>query len=111
MVALSPWCLPFLVADGSLGRVSAPVEYQGGTDDFAITPTVSMPGGCYDATRAPATFVEFQGAGHLAWTDLVPIDHADMIFYARAFFDAWLRGKSPEPLRIRRSDVTNLRAK
>jgi dienelactone hydrolase len=111
VVALSPWCVPFLLAGGSLGGVSAPVEYQGGTADFAITPSVSVPGGCFDATKAPATFVEFQYAGHLAWTDLVPIGHADMIFYARAFFDAWLRGKSPEPLRIRRSDVADLRAK
>jgi len=111
VVALSPWCLPFLLAGGDLGSVTAPVEYQGGTDDFAITPTVSMPGGCYDATKPPAAYVEFQGAGHLAWTDLVPTDHADMVFYVRAFFDAWLRGKSAEPLRTRHDDVTDLRVK
>jgi hypothetical protein len=47
----------------------------------------------------------------LAWTDLVPTDHADMVFYVRAFFDAWLRGKSAEPLRTRHDDVTDLRVK
>ena len=111
VVALSPWCAPFLSPAGGLGSVSAPVEYQGGTRDFGITPSVSVPGGCFDATRPPAAFVEFQDAGHLAWTDLVPTDHADMIFYARAFFDAWLRGKSPELLRTRRDDVADLRVK
>lgn len=111
VVALSPWCVPFVMAGGSLGTLSAPVEYQGGTADFFLTPSVGLPGGCYDATHAPAEFVEFQDAGHLAWTDLIATDHADMIFYARAFFDAWLRGKSSEPLRDRHGDVTDLRAK
>jgi pimeloyl-ACP methyl ester carboxylesterase len=111
VVALSPWCLPFLLAGGKLGDVSAPVEYQGGTGDFGITESVSLPGGCYDSTRAPAAFVEFQDAGHLAWTDLVPVDHGDMIFYARTFFDVWLRGKSAEPLRSRRAKVADLRSK
>jgi hypothetical protein len=111
VVALSPWCLPFLVAGGSLGGVSAPVEYQGGTGDFGITPSVSVPGGCYDATRSPAEYVEFQDAGHLAWTDMVKTAHADMILYARTFFDVWLRGKSADSLRIRREDVTDLRVK
>jgi pimeloyl-ACP methyl ester carboxylesterase len=111
VVALSPWCLPFLSAAGGLGGVSAPVEYQGGTLDIGLTPIVSQPGGCYDATRPPAMFVEFRGAGHLAWTDLVPTDHADMIFYARAFFDAWLRGRPQDMLRIRRAGVADLRSK
>jgi dienelactone hydrolase len=111
VVALSPWCVPFLLAGGDLGNVSAPVEYQGGTSDFGLTPSVSLPGGCYDATRAPAAFVEFQDAGHLAWTDLVAIDHDDMILYARAFFDVWLRGKSSDVLRVRRDDVADLRSR
>jgi dienelactone hydrolase len=111
VVALSPWCVPFVMAGGSLGSLSVPVEYQGGTDDFVLTPSVSLPGGCYDATRAPAVFVEFRDAGHLAWTDMVQTDHADMIFYARAFFDVWLRGKSPELLRVRRDGVADLRVK
>jgi hypothetical protein len=85
-----PWRVSFLVAGDDLGSVSAPVEYQGGARD--ITPSVNAAGGCYDTTRAPAELLEFQDAGHLAWTDLVATDHADMIFYARAFFDAPLRG-------------------
>jgi dienelactone hydrolase len=111
VVALSPWCVPFLLGGGSLGHVSAPVEYQGGTEDYGLTTSVSLPGGCYDATRAPAMFVEFQDAGHLAWTDLVAIDHADMIYYARAFFDAWLRGRSADAMRVRRAGVADLRFK
>jgi pimeloyl-ACP methyl ester carboxylesterase len=120
VVALSPWCVPFLVTAGlvtaglvtaGLGSVSAPVEYQGGTYDGGVTPTVSQRGGCFDATRAPAMFVEFQRAGHLAWTDLVAVDHADMIYYARTFFDVWLRGASPELLKVRRDSVSELRVK
>jgi dienelactone hydrolase len=110
VVALSPWCLPFL-STGDLGHVSAPIEYQGGTYDVGITPSVSLPGGCYDATRAPAEFVEFQQAGHLSWTDMVATDHSDMIFYVRAFFDAWLLGRPSDALRVRRGDVTDLRVK
>jgi predicted dienelactone hydrolase len=111
VVALSPFCAPFLAAGGGLGGVSAPVEYQGGTYDIGITPVVSQRGGCYDATPAPALYVEFQGAGHLAWTDLVATDHAGIIFYVRAFFDGWLRGQAPAQPWTRRSGVSDLRSK
>ena len=111
VVALSPFCAPFLAAGNGLGGVTAPVEYQGGTLDIGITPVVSQRGGCYDATPAPALYVEFRGAGHLAWTDLVATDHASMIFYVRRFFDAWLRGQEPGALTARRDDVADLRSK
>jgi len=111
VLAMSPYCSPFLRAGSGLGHLSAPVEYQGGTRDFGITPTVSQRGGCFDRTSAPAEYVEFQGAGHLAWTDLVATDHADMVFYARAFFDAWLRGGPLDAGEVRRGDVADLRVK
>jgi pimeloyl-ACP methyl ester carboxylesterase len=111
VVALSPYCAPLLAAGGGLGDVAVPVEYQGGTHDFGITPEVSRPGGCYDATPAPAEYVAFRRAGHLARTDRVATGHADMVFYARAFFDTWLRGRPAPPLENRRSDVADLRVK
>ncbi len=115
VVALSPWCLPFISspAERSGPHVSAPIEYQGGTTDLFITPSVSQHGGCYERDAGfPATFVEFRDAGHLAWTDMVALtDHADMILYARAFFDTWLLGRPPDMLRTRRGDVTDLRNK
>lgn len=98
VVALSPYCSPFLVASPGLRGISVPVEYQGGTNDRGITPTVNRWGGCYDQTPAPAVYVELRGAGHLAWTDLVATDHAEMISYTVGFFDKWLRGQAmPRP--------------
>ena len=111
VVALSPFCAPFLTAHPGLGGISVPVEYQGGTLDYGITPTTSRRGGCFDRTPSPAVYVELAGAGHLARTDLVPTDHADMVFYTRAFFDARLRGQSAAPLSEPRSDVADLRVK
>jgi pimeloyl-ACP methyl ester carboxylesterase len=126
VVVLSPFCAPFVsgppdlpssdlphpgLPPPGLHAISVPVEYQGGTLDYGITPTVSRRGGCYDQTPAPALYVELQGAGHLAWTDLVATDHADMVFYTRAFFDAWMRGESAAPLSDRRADVAELRTK
>ncbi len=111
VVALSPFCLPFLTADPGLRGISVPVKYQGGTDDFLITPTVGQSGGCYDQTPAPALFVDLKDAGHLAWTDLASTDHADMVFYARAFFDQWLRGQGTGRFSERQSGVVELRVK
>jgi dienelactone hydrolase len=111
VVALSPFCAPFLQAGAGLGALSAPVEYQGGTIDAGMTPEVSRPGGCFDQTSAPAQFVEFRDANHLAWTDLVATDHVDMIFYARTFFDVWLRGAPRGSLAARRAGVVELRSK
>ena len=76
----------------TLGRIGVPVMYQGGTRDVGITPFVKKSGGAYDQSRAPKYFVEFNGAGHLAWTDLRDVDHAGIVEYARAFLDRYLKG-------------------
>jgi hypothetical protein len=49
--------------------------YQGGTRDIGITPSLKKSGGCYPKTAAPAYLVEFEGAGHFAWTDLTGNHH------------------------------------
>jgi len=92
VLALSPYIEPYL-AKSTLSGIAVPVMYQGGTLDIGITPAVGRAGGGYDSSPAPKYFVEFRGAGHLAWTDLGPAAaHAAIIAYSRAFFDHYLEG-------------------
>ena len=91
VLALSPYNTPF-VAKGDLGHLNVPVMYQGGTLDFGISPTVRHSGGAYDRSLGPKYYVEFQGAGHLAWTGLNPRFHGVIDQYSVAFFDRYLKG-------------------
>src|SRR6185295_15677261 len=91
VLALSPYLEPYLV-HGTLGGVSAPVMYQGGTLDFGITPSLRKAGGVYDATTSPKYFVDFTRAGHLAWTDLRSTAHGEINEYAIAFLDHYVLG-------------------
>jgi predicted dienelactone hydrolase len=110
VLALSPYCEPYIFK-GRLDKVGVPVMFQGGTRDLGITPSVKRSFGCYDKTPAPAYFVEFQAAGHFAWTDLVT-DYQDLAeHYSVAFFDRYLRGTSVVPLTMRVSGVSDLRIK
>jgi predicted dienelactone hydrolase len=95
VLALSPFCSPY-VQRGALGQMDVPVMYQGGTVDLGITPTVKRLGGAYQRSSAPRYFVELQGAGHLAWTNLNP-NFQDLINrYSVAFFDRYV-GLQPGP--------------
>ena len=89
-VALSPYCKPF-VQSGALDAV-ANVQFQGGTRDLGITPSVKAPGGCFDKSGKPAMFVEFEGAGHFAWTDMNPAVQSNIETYAQSFLDSKLIG-------------------
>jgi pimeloyl-ACP methyl ester carboxylesterase len=110
VLALSPYCDPF--ADhGDLGGIRIPVMYQGGTRDIGITPKVKARGGCYDKTSSPATFVEFQGAGHLAWSDLTQGYHDIITRYSIAFLDQNVRGKRTTQSTQRESGVSDFRSK
>ncbi len=93
VLALSPFNTPFL-AKGNLGRMNVPVMYQGGTLDLGISPTVRRLEGAYDRSSAPKYYVEFRGAGHLAWTDLNPRFHSLIDQYSVAFFDRYLKGRA-----------------
>jgi len=97
VLALSPYVQPYLV-HATLGGLSAPVMYQGGTLDVGITPLLRRPGGVYDASPAPKYFVELDGAGHLAWTDLRASAHGDINAYAIAFLDHYVLGAAAAPL-------------
>jgi predicted dienelactone hydrolase len=95
VLALSPYVQPY-IEHHTLGGLTAPIMYQGGTLDIGITPWVRRAGGAYDASPAPKYFVDFTGAGHLAWTDLQPRYQAEITDYAIAFLDHYLRG-TPAP--------------
>ncbi len=110
VVALSPYCQPF-AKHQTLKGITAPVQYQGGTRDKGITPSIMRENGCYDQTPSPAMFVEFEGAGHFSWTDLQKKSHDSMVFYTVAFFERYLLDKENSALKAPREDVSELRTK
>jgi dienelactone hydrolase len=105
----SPYLQPFL-NQATLPKITAPIQYQGGTLDFGITPWVAMSGGGYDQAQPPKFFAELSGVGHLAWTNgtcnsagtvaacLATSSIAQLIDqYGFAFLDRFVLG-TPEPL-------------
>jgi predicted dienelactone hydrolase len=97
VLALSPYTQPF-VARKTLAGPSAPVMYQGGTRDFGVTPTMHKSLGSYDLSPAPKYYVEFDGAGHFAWTDIgLASAHAGIVAYSVAFLDLYVKREPVEP--------------
>jgi predicted dienelactone hydrolase len=97
VLALSPYTQPF-VAQQTLTGLSAPVMYQGGTRDFGITPTMHKSMGAYDQSPSPKYYVEFDGAGHFAWTDIgLASAHAAIIAYSVAFLDLYVKREPVDP--------------
>jgi dienelactone hydrolase len=110
VLALSPYANPY-VHHGDLANLGCPVMYQTGTLDIGVAPFLIRPGGVYDNTGSPAYLVAFQGAGHLAWTDLNPKFQASITDYSLAFLNRYLRGdKNADPTQ-RQSGVADLRVK
>jgi hypothetical protein len=71
--------------------------YQAGTRDFGITPSLARQSGAYDQSPTPKYFVELDGAGHFAWTDLNPSFRKAILAYGVAFMDHYLNGDPAEP--------------
>ena len=92
VLALSPYAAPFIWRK-TLGGIDAPVMYQGGTRDYGITPFVNKGDGAYDQTPAPKYLVDFDGAGHFAWTNIRTSYRAAIVAYSLAFLDRYLKGK------------------
>ena len=109
ILALSPYAQPFDTRH-TLGGISVPVMYQGGTRDLGITPSLSKPNGAYDQNPTPKYFVEFAKAGHLAWTNLSSTAHGDIVAYSVAFMNHYVKGEKPDRLLTHaRADVARLR--
>ncbi|HEX7285711.1 MAG TPA: alpha/beta fold hydrolase [Candidatus Angelobacter sp.] len=99
VLALSPFVSPFL-SKGGLAQITAPVMYQGGTRDLGTTPAIKRKDGAYDKTHAPKYFVEFEAAGHFAWTNLNKLYQEVISDYSVAFFDRYLKAQgTPDHLR------------
>lgn len=112
VLALSPYCLPFL-ENNTLTSLDVPVMYQGGTLDIGITPSIKGPRGAFSQTGAPALFVEFKGAGHFAWTNLnkKPVQQDLIDYYSVAFFDRYVKGDLSADLSQWRPGVSMLKSK
>lgn len=110
VVALSPYCHPFLKPQ-TLKTIAVPVQYQIGEKDILVAPAVLGKDGCYDQTAAPAMYVQYKKVGHYAWTDLDISVHESIIIYTKAFLDRYLLGIQTAPLEIPMSDVKDLKIK
>jgi predicted dienelactone hydrolase len=97
VLALSPYSQPF-ARHQTLGTLSAPVMYQGGTLDVAITPALKRPDGAYDQSPQPKYFVEFDKAGHFAWTDVGLTAREEIVAYSVAFMDHYVKGEPADPV-------------
>lgn len=95
VLALSPYSRPYDLKK-TLGNIHVPVMYQGGSFDLAITPFIKRPGGSYDQTPAPKYFAEFSQAGHFAWTNRNGDRHPEIIRYALAFLDTYMKSETKE---------------
>jgi len=110
VVAWSPYCEPF-VAHGDLSGIRVPVMYQGGTRDLGITPSIRKNGGCFAKMGPRSIFVEFQGAGHFAWSDLQDRAQDLISDYTIEFLDKYLQGSSRANPGQRVAGVADLRVK
>jgi predicted dienelactone hydrolase len=110
VLAWSPYCEPYAVK-GDLDGIRVPVMYQGGTRDIGVTPFVRRSGGCFEKTASPAIFVEFQGAGHFAWTDLQDASQDLIAEYSIAFVDRYVRGHGGTNPAARRAGLADMKVK
>jgi predicted dienelactone hydrolase len=109
VLALSPYVEPF-VEHGTTSGITVPIMFQGGTEDGAVTPHVTKPGGAYDAAPAPKYLVVFTGATHASWGDRRRGSHAGIVAYSIAFLDRYVRGlPATATLTTKRPGVASLR--
>ena len=93
VLALAPFSTPF-VDKATLGKITIPVMYIGGTRDRLIEPALVSQS--YAMTLAPKYLVMLKGAGHFAFTELNHTYQATIAAYAIGFFDRSLQAK-PAP--------------
>jgi predicted dienelactone hydrolase len=109
VLALSPYAQPF-TQHRTLSGLSVPVMYQGGTRDLGVTPSLQKSMGAYDLSPEPKYYVEFNRAGHFAWTNISPTAHESIAAYSLAFMNHYVKGDAASGLLTqKRSDVVVLR--
>jgi hypothetical protein len=112
VVALSPYCLPF-IKQNTLANIGLPIMYQGGTRDYGITPSLKGPNGAYNHTSAPCEFVEFYDFSHLDFSNFGkdPTKRELVNHYAIAFLDKYVKGSTNVDLEKQLPGVTLLSVK
>jgi len=79
-----------------------------------MAPPVWNSGGACELSSPPKYCVEFEDAGHFAWTDLNQAYVSSIDAYSVAFFDASLKGRKEALNRLldygRPKDVSELRS-
>jgi predicted dienelactone hydrolase len=109
VLALSPYTQPF-ERHRTVSQLSIPVMYQGGTRDFGVTPTLHKSMGTYDQSPEPKYYIEFEGAGHYAWTNISRTARESIVAYSLAFLNQYVKGDAASgQLTQKRSDVALLR--
>jgi len=109
VLALSPFADPYLTHQ-TLGGIKVPIMYQSGTRDFGINPSLKRASGVFDETPAPKFYIDFQGAGHMAWTNLNREYQEEILAYSIAFLDRYVLGIGPAPaLTIKLKQVADMR--
>ncbi|MEZ6065143.1 MAG: hypothetical protein R3B90_05430 [Planctomycetaceae bacterium] len=99
VVLWSPFLQPYR-SRGEAAEVTVPVQFQGGTLDWGITPHLQP---VYDQLKCTRTLLMLEGATHLEWTNLVSIRQSTrdavaagnpelIARYTIAFFDQHLCG-------------------
>jgi len=93
VVALSPYCEPFIL-DDTLEKMGLPIMYQGGTKDLGITPSLKRPNGAFAKTSAPCEFVEFDDVSHFDFSNMGKDEKKRVLInhYALAFLDKYVKG-------------------
>ena len=97
VLALSPYSEPYNIK-GTLKNLSVPVMYQGGTKDLGITPTLHKNNGSYEQSPPPKYYVEFKGARHMSWTNLLSTAHESITAYSLAFMNHYLKNEATSPI-------------
>ena len=109
-VLFSPFAQPFPVR-GDLSKVAVPVQIQGGTLDFGITPF--LPPVC-DKLGGPKAFLVLKNETHFGWTNLISLGKATkeavargnaelMVRFTIAWFDQFLVGADRKAI-LKRGD-------
>ncbi|MBX9772641.1 MAG: dienelactone hydrolase family protein [Candidatus Obscuribacterales bacterium] len=112
VIALSPYCHPYILRE-TLGNITVPIMYQGGTKDKWITPFVKKSGGAFSQSHSPAIFVEFKNANHFAWSNVNRDEDQKklMSHYCVEFLNKYLMARPDAKPEVKLAGITTLEVK
>jgi dienelactone hydrolase len=97
VLALAPYSAPFALRR-TLPRLAAPVMYEGGLNDRLIDVGPRGVLASYEQSPAPKYYLAFDGADHMAWTDMRSAPHGPILAESIAFMDHYVRGMPAAPI-------------